>query len=452
MRGKLSLFLFTLLIFVVDTGCGGRPTLNRPDISSSTNPVAVQPNAPPADSSGSASRTNIRHIVVMLEENHSFDSYLGQLGAYRAANGLPDDVDGLPLTATLYDTVGNPVHPFHSGTVCTENLSPSWNESHIDVDGGRMDKFMKTSTSVPSVIDPTGTRAMGYYDWTDFPYYYALASTFGTSDRFFSALQANTLPNRMYLFAASSFGHIYPDKPPAGGWTHPTIFDHLDKAKVSWRYYYQDTTESSVYLKQWATYARDADHVFPISRWYNDIQDESTLPSVIFIDRAAMDGLDEHPGHNLQLGAANTAKIVNSLLQSPSWASSVFVLTYDEGGGFYDHVPPVPVAAPDNISPMLHKGDQPGDFAHSGFRVPLFVISPWVKPHYISHVNRDVTSILRLIEVRFNVAPLTVRDAAADDMTEFFDFSSPALLNPPTLPVQPTSGVCNLALEKAPGI
>jgi phospholipase C len=106
---------------------------------------------------------------------------------------------------------------------------------------------------------------------------------------------------------------------------------------------------------------------------------------------------------------------------------------------------------PDSIAPKLHSGDQPGDFAHSGFRIPLVVISPWAKPHYVSHTWRDLTSILRLIEVRFNVPSLTARDAAADNMMEFFDFSSPAWQTPPSLPTQPTGGTCNWNLEKAPG-
>jgi len=99
------------------------------------------------------------------------------------------------------------VHPFHYQTVCTENLSPSWNESHVDVNGGKMDGFMLTTTSVASTIDPTGTRAMGYYDQSDLPYYYELAARFATSDRFFSPLLSNTVPNRLYLFTATSFGN-----------------------------------------------------------------------------------------------------------------------------------------------------------------------------------------------------------------------------------------------------
>jgi phospholipase C len=327
-------------------------------------------------------------------------------------------------------------------------LSPFWNETHLDIDGGLMDGFARTSTSVPSTIDPTGTRVMGYYDQTDLPYYYELATQFATSDRFFSPVESNTIANRMYLFAGTSFGHIRPDTPPSGGWTQPTIFDRLDSAGVSWRYYYQD---NGSYLPEWSTYQRDAAKMKPIANWYNDINNEATLPSVLFIERAGPSGLDEHPGNNIQLGAANTAKILNPLLTSPSWASSVFILTYDEGGGLYDHVFPAAAVKPDSIAPKLQTGDQPGDFGSDGFRLPIIVVSPWVKPNYVSHTWRDLTSILRLIEVRFNVPYLTLRDKQADDMIEFFDFSSPHWLTPPVLPPQPTNGVCNNSLEKAPG-
>src|SRR5437899_10424096 len=116
------------------------------------------------------------------------------LGKYKASIGLANDVDGLGLSVTLANTQGQPVHPYHYQTVCTENLSPAWNESHTDVDGGKMDNFLKMTKSVPSTIDPTGTRAMGFYTEADLPSYYDAAARFATSDRFFSPLLANTVP------------------------------------------------------------------------------------------------------------------------------------------------------------------------------------------------------------------------------------------------------------------
>ena len=395
--------------------------------------------------------SKLRHIIFFVQENRSFDNYFGMLGPYKASLGLVNDVDGINLNATLKNTQGQPVHPFHYHTVCTENLSPSWNEAHVDVNAGNMDGYMLTTTSVPSAIDPTGTRAMGYYDQSDLPYYYELAARFATSDRFFSPVLTNTVPNRLYLFTATSFGNIVPPPSAFEGIARPTIFDHLDQAGVSWRYYYQDNA-SSAFIQQFSTYKRDAAKVVPIANWSTDVQNDTTLPAVIFIERAGTSGRDEHPLNNIQLGAADGASIINTLTASPSWKDSVFILTYDEGGALYDHVRPAREIKPDLIPPKLLSGDKPGDFNQSGFRVPMIVISPWARPSFVSHTARDYTSILRLIEDTFNVPPLTLRDANADNMMEFFNFSgAPPLLTPPTLPPQPTNGTCNNSLEKAPG-
>jgi phospholipase C len=404
--------------------------------------------------------SKLKHIIFFLQENRSFDSYFGVLGPYKASEGLNNDVDGLNLSKTLPNTQRQPIHPYHYQTVCTENLSPAWNESHVDVDGGLMDGFMWTTTSVPSNIDPTGTRAMGYYDQSDIPYYYEAAARFATSDRFFSPELANTIPNRLYLFTATSFGNAFPPNPPSGGFTQPTIFSHLDQAGVSWRYYYQ-ASASTAFIQQFSIYKTDAAKVVPIANWYNDVKNESTLPSVIFIDRVA--ATDEHPDSNVQTGAAFASKVINALIcpahsstgacvPSTSWNDSALILTYDEGGGLYDHVLPAREVPPDSIPPILRSTDKPGAFNQTGFRLPLIVFSPWTKPSFVSHTTRDYMSILRLIEDRFNVAPLTLRDANADDMMEFFNFSGAAkLLTPPALPAQPTSGICQTSKEAAPG-
>jgi phospholipase C len=306
---------------------------------------------------------------------------------------------------------------------------------------------MKASGSIPSTIDPQGTRAMGYYDWNDLPYYYELAFQYGTSDRWFSSIMGPTIPNRMYMFAGTSFGHIRPDPTPSGGWTPKTIFRALTEAGVSWKYYYQD---SSVFLADWADWNTQSGKVVHIEQYYTDLQN-GTLPSVVFIERASQLNLDEHPGTNLQKGAANTKKLVDALMASSSWGSSVFILTYDEGGGFYDHVAPQPATPPDGIAPMWRSTDIKANFDQTGFRVPFLIVSPWVKPHFVSHVVRDNTAILKLIAVRFGLTPLSARVSAQDDMTEFFDFVNPPHNAIPPLPAQNLTLPCNTSLEKAPG-
>ncbi len=401
---------------------------------------------------GGSLQSSIKHIIFFVQENRSFDNYFGFLGQYKANKGLANDVDGLPSGIVQYDRNGTAVHPYHYQTTCVENTSPSWNPSWDDWDGGKMDRFVNV-TELPSTIDPNYHRAMGYYDQDDLPYYYELASQFATSDRFFESTMAGTIPNRMYLFTGTSFGHIYPDTPPSGGWSQKTIFRVLTDAGINWRYYYQD---NSIFLGQFSDWQDPAirGHVYNISDWYSTLADpnaDDLLPSVIFIERAASSGLDEHPDNNTQKGAADSANILNALLNSAAWKSSVYILTYDEFGGLYDHVPIQSAPAPDSIAPICTPGFdshcEPGDFAHTGFRIPVVVVSPWVKPHFVSHKVRETTSILKLIETRFGLSALTARDAWADDMTEFFDFTNPAWQTPPTLPAQPTNESCSFSSE-----
>jgi phospholipase C len=152
---------------------------------------------------------------------------------------------------------------------------------------------------------------------------------------------------------------------------------------------------------------------------------------------------------SVQKGAAYVKTIIDALMNSSAWSDSVFFLTYDEGGGFYDHVPPVSTVSPDGILPVLGANDTctatPGpmcDFVWTGFRLPNFVVSPFSKPHYVDHTNIDTTAILKFIELRFKVAALNARDAAQPDISFFFDYTNKPNLNPPTPPAQPTNGPC----------
>ncbi len=383
----------------------------------------------------------VKHIIIFVQENRSLDSYFGMLDTYRANKGLGGTFDGLPkdssgnFTVAIPDHAGTLIKPYHFQTECHENVPPSWNQSHADVDGGAMDKFLIKAQS--TTIDPNGHRAIGYYDWTDLPYYYEAASQFGTSDRYFSSLLGPTVPNRMYIFGGTSFGHIHSDLWPAGGWTQPTMFQRLREAGISFRYYYQD---DSIFLAQWNDWPIDKSFVYPISSYFTDVQTPDSLPQVIFIERGEHINTDEHPNNNVQNGAQVVASTIDALMKSPSWKESVYILTYDEGGGMYDHVSPVSITVPDNIAPITIAGDAPGGFNVSGFRVPLIVLSPFSKPHFVSHTVRDHTALLRFVEDRFGIAPLTARDAASPSMWEFLDLSNPSFLNPPTLPAQPASG------------
>jgi phospholipase C len=403
----------------------------------------------------------IKHIIVMLQENRSFDSYFSKLGDY-ATN--VDHIPNYQINAGYDPNVilplfgGGTGHLFHEPTERTDNLSPAWNESHFDVDQQtdgtfKMDRFALTSHSVSSPTDPKGLRALGQYDQTDIPYYYELATQFATSDSFHSSLLANTVPNRQYMFCATSQGRIFPSPQGSPQWTCPTIFSSLQNAGVRWSYYDKD----GIFLAGFTDWNNLAirEKTAPIQNYFDILARptaDDDLPSFVWIDAGfGGSGLDEHPDANIQFGAAYVKTIIDALMNSPAWHDSIFILAYDEGGGLYDHVPPFTVVPPDATPPQLGPNDLPGDFTLSGFRVPIIVVSPFVKPHFVSHTNRELTSILKLVETRFNLAPLTARDAAADDMTEFFDFvNPPAFITPPALPAQPTTGLDDITKQAPP--
>ena len=255
----------------------------------------------------------------------------------------------------------------------------------------------------------------------------------------------------------------------------------MNDANVSWIYYYKD----GIFVQNFADYADPniGPKTFPISDLFSRLagtcgggscDPDQALPEVIFIESASgSSAQDEHPDNNIQTGAAYVQSIISALMNSDAWSDSVFILTYDEGGGLYDHVPPISVPLPDSNAPgncpdpnngsygYCLTGKLGGTFDLSGFRVPLMVISPYAKPNYVSHTPRDYTAILAFIEKTFNVKSLTARDAywqdQSRDMSEFFDFSTPALLNAPNgkpwtqvLNSQPTNGVCDQTKEAGP--
>ena len=424
----------------------------------------------------SASLQSIQHIIFMLQENRSFDEYFGQLNDYRTAHGLPADVDGLPAGASNPGANGSgPVAAFHMISMCVENPSPYWPGAHTDFNLNdptsatpTMDGFVVASARFArsrGLYDTQGIRAMGYYDGADLPYYYFMASNFATSDRWFSPVMAETPPNRLYLLAATSAGHVYPLPSGSPALKNKTIFQLLDEHGISWKVYVTDPSPSPVAASEMSMFAFSFSHrgnFVPVSEYFSDLAN-GTLPAVAMIDPGFLSGRDEHPvgsdygppGGSPQLGAKYVASLINALMKSSSWKNSVFILTYDEYGGFYDHVPPQPAVSPDGILPSdLQPGDPCNsgngvstgggncDFTFTGYRVPLIVVSPFVKPHFVSHTPGDYTAIDKLIETRFSLPSLTLRDESQPDMAEFFDFVNEPWKTPPAPPAQPTNGAC----------
>lgn len=405
--------------------------------------------------------TAVNHIVYMMQENRSFDHYFGQLNNYRQAQGLNPDVDVTPAEASQLSFDGATTFtPFHMRSKCIEDLSAYWNESHNDwnhqaptsatpaMNGFAFSAGNNSRNSNPPGSDINGQRVMGYYDDQDLPYYYYLATQFAISDRWFSPVMTNTPANRMYAVAGTSHGIV--NKQTTGLIDIPTIFDELQKANVTWKVYVPDFPNGTS-LKGFPIYSQYLNsNIVPFDQYFTDLKND-TLPQVALIERSSQQGLDEHPGPgvDVQKGASYVANIINSLMNSSAWKDSIFFLTYDEYGGLYDHVPPVQTVSPDGIKPILGPNDicttttgPACDFVYTGFRLPNFVVSPFSKPHYVDHTNIDTTAILRFIEIRFGLQPLSARDAAQPDISFFFDFTGKPNLNPPSPPAQPTVGPC----------
>ena len=384
-----------------------------------------------------------------------------------------------------------------------------------------------------SFTDTTGKRAMGYYDQGYLNYYYYMASQFAVSDRWFSPVSSKSIDNRIATFTGGTTQGLVFD--PGSNDHLPqlqieTIFQELDAASVSWKIYYTvtqgqclqanectggsseypgtdfsyfgyankymymnptgaactaPTQASSVVGDASNSFCIDPTHVAPLSQYYTDLTN-GTLPSFSFIE-AGYGNNDEHPGSGQEIlsGQVQVAKVVNSLMASPEWKSSVFFLSYDEGGGPYDHVPPVPghsndytdaslgpipdisqiAVNPDTYNPCVPTGGTPtthcdlvsadpgatstdaaakyGFAAQLGFRVPNIVISPFTRKHYVSHTPMDHTAIIKFVENRFigASAHLTARDAVQPNMLEFFDFTNIPWATPPAPPTPITDQV-----------
>jgi phospholipase C len=378
--------------------------------------------------------TKIDHIVVLMQENRSYDHYFGLLHDEGQPHSANEPRRGNPNPLAPHEKI----RPFVQPNMCeVADLAHGWDATHREIDGGRMDGF--TAQNVDPK-DPTGSRAMGRYDSGALPFYYALANEFAVADRYFASVPGPTFPNRFYLLAASSFGHTSNDFPPAGGFPQKTIFGSLQAAHVSWKIYLASAQVELLF----SDVVKHSDHVVPLSQYYTDAAN-GTLPQVSFVESEPFGPAenDEHPPANPQLGQRFTHDLLQALTAGPDWTSSAFFLVYDEHGGYYDHVKPPAAVPPDDIRPNGHPGQA---FDSYGVRVPALVISPWAKAHSVSHTIYDHTSVLKFIETRFGLAPLTRRDAAADSMLQMFDFSHMSVPHPnlPAAPIDP-AGVAQCA-------
>jgi phospholipase C len=290
----------------------------------------------------------------------------------------------------------------------------------------------------------SGSRAMWWYDQTDLPFYYQLASTFAIADHYHCSVPGPTWPNRMYLYAATSFGETTNVFPDISAYTWPTndasVLDELEKRHATWLLYTDGAPGAGTIYGTTAATRWGRHIVAPFAQFQQDAKSGS-LPQVSFVDPNLSSevnhgaGTDEHPPGDIQSGELFVSQVVQAVTTSPQWQHIALFITHDEHGGFYDHVAPPKACAPDTIAPILQQGDTTqGGFDTYGVRVLLIAVSPYAKKAYVSHTAYDHTSITRFIEAKFKIPALSARDANATPPTDLFDFQSPpAFLTPPSL-------------------
>jgi phospholipase C len=383
---------------------------------------------------GHPSMPQIEHIVVLMMENHSFDNLLGmvpyQVPGRTRVDGLKRK-HGRVQNSNPNPATGRKLYASHRTDPCQLSGSPSqsWDASHTAWDNGRMDGFVRAS----------GPVAMQYWDRTDIPFTYSLAKHFPLGQRYFCSVLAQTYPNRRFFFCATASGLTATDNltfstPAANG----TIFDRLDAHNINWQIYWEGGAggaPSVLIVPGFTTPPGRGARFHDFSQFITDCA-AGRLPQFSFIDPNYTTTSEENP-QDIQVGEEFVAQVVHAVLKAPTWHKTALFITYDEHGGYYDHVPPPPAIEPDSIQPILTPYETPGAYNRYGFRVPQIVVSPWAKPGYASSVVQDHTSMTAFIEHKWNLPAMTYRDANAHPMTDYFDFKHAAFKKPPRLAAAP---------------
>ena len=332
----------------------------------------------------------IDRIVIVLQENHTFDNYFG---TYPNSDGITGKSICLPKTKNPV-AQGDCVSPFHDTSLTPVDMNHNWKSAHSDYDGGKMDGFVYSEGNV---------ETMGYYERADINHYYNAADNYVLCDRYFSSVMSESAPNHLFLVAGTA-GEIIDDNVPVSLDFLP-IFQQLDQKGISWKVYgFTKWYESFAYVQNDSSLKKNN---FATARSFDSDLKSGRLPKVSWIIGAP--GGDEHPPANIQTGESSVANdIINSVGSSQYWNSVAIFVTWDDYGGFYDHVVP----------PQI---DQFG----YGFRVACLAVSPYAKAGFIDSVVNDHTSILKFVEETYGLSPLSTRDGNANDLTEAFDFTKP---------------------------
>ena len=375
--------------------------------------------ATPADDTPTA--TPIKHVVWIMQDNHSFDNYFG---TYPGADGIPQGVCQR-VNLNRRSTVGC-VQPFRLGDTPVEDLGQGPGIQRRQYNNGQMDGFVAAYRR----LGQDGTSAMGYYDGSDIPFHWNTADQYVLFDRFFSSTTVGYREAYLYWLAGRAPAGPTPLDSSAGYDALPTVFDRLAERQISARFYVENldraatsadqagVTRSSqlikvplLSMKRFRDGGDLAGQVVDLDEYYNDLRN-GTLPAVSYI---VTTGSSENPPAAPAAGSRTLHKITGELMRSSAWSTSALMWSYDGWGGWYDHVPPPRV-----------------DSHGYGFRVPALLVSPYAKRGVVDHTVLDYTAMLKFIESNWQLAPLSTRDQQSAGIVSAFDFSAPA--RPPVLP------------------
>jgi len=382
-------------------------------LSQAQGPTGVVRAASPQSGAAQAN-TPIQHFIVVLQQNHTFDNYFG---SYPGADGIPPG-ECMPVDAS--DEGAACIQPFHIGTYPLTELRHDTDAFELQYNHGRMDGFV--SALERRHLD--GRLSMAYYDGRELGYYWNLADEFVLFDQYFSSAHTGSVMNRMFWVAGvpgSDFNRI-----PEGGFGDlPTIFDRLQGRGIPWKFYVKGYDPSLNYRRlqdldylppqvQWLpllSFDRFIDdpelssRIVDLQEYYDDLEN-GTLPAVSYV---LLLGASDHPLTDVGAGQRTINRMIQSLMLSDAWESSAFMISYDDWGGWYDHVRP----------PQVDKYGY-------GFRVPALLVSAYARRGHVDSTRLDHTSMLRFIEDNWDIPPLGERDAQANSIIAAFDFSQPA--------------------------
>jgi phospholipase C len=361
----------------------------------------------------SQTSTPIEHFLVLMQENHTFDNYFG---TYPGAEG-PEPGTCIPVDP--FDEKNTEcVEPFHIGDRPIEDLDHSDSTFNLQYHEGKMDGFVYALNQ----RNQDGALAMGYYDDRDLPYYWNLADEYVLFDHFFSSDHGGSFANHMFWVSGQAAGSSirpegYPDV--------ITIFDRLEERGVPWKFYVQNYDPNINYrtseqiagnrasqaiwvpvlnIPRFLDDPELSSHIVDLNEYYEDLEN-GTLPAVAYIVPA---GASEHPPGSIRSGQKFVRSLIQALMRSSAWDRSAFMVTYDDWGGWYDHV----------IPPQV---DEHG----YGMRVPAFMVSAYARRGHIDSTILDFTSIPKFIEVNWDLEPMAERDANANTFLSAFDFTQP---------------------------